>query len=93
MSTTQSKRRTAAQWQTLIEKWQHSTLSAARFCSEHNIGYASFCQWRKKLLGPTVHQGSDAAEFLDLSALAEPSARWQIVLALGNGVELRLSQG
>ena len=93
------KRRTPAQWQQLVEQWQDSGLSATRFCKIHEIGYASFCNWRKRLTEtvPLISPAaSSAPAFIDLSALQSPDSTpdtsWNIVLSLGNGVELRLSQ-
>lgn len=94
--------RTATDWQALISQWESSTLSAPTFCEQHGIGYASFCQWRKRLKAtadtavPT--DATAIATFIDLGALAASSPTnlgqsWHIVLSLGNGVELRLSQG
>jgi len=93
------KRRTPAQWQQLVEQWQDSGLSATRFCKIHEIGYASFCNWRKRLTEAAFQAGpATTAEpaFIDLSTLQSPDSTsdtgWNIVLSLGNGVELRLSQ-
>ena len=90
-------RRSSVQWQALIAQWQSSGQSAARFCEAQAIGYASFCSWRKRL---TVDQASSITadqdvSFIDLGALSSSSEgrAWNIVLSLGNGVELRLSQG
>ncbi|WP_391570514.1 IS66 family insertion sequence element accessory protein TnpA [Shewanella algae] len=54
----------------------------------------SFYKWRQRLSPQTeqanVHQDT---QFIDLSALAHHgNTRWHIVLSLGNGVELTLSQ-
>ena len=92
------KRRTQEQWQTLVEQQRSSGLSAMQFCKQHQIGYASFCNWRKRLSDRPLSDASDSGEanFLDLSSLMEASTSsrpgWHIVLSLGNGVELRLSQ-
>ncbi|WP_255319135.1 IS66 family insertion sequence element accessory protein TnpA, partial [Vreelandella aquamarina] len=92
------KHRTPEQWQTLVDQQRDSGLSASKFCKQENIGYASFCNWRKRLSDPSTHDsaGSGEAGFLDLSSLMgnSPSSGpgWHIVLSLGNGVELRLSQ-
>ena len=89
---TKSIRRSQAQWQELIEQWQQSQLSAAAFCQSHGIGYASFCQWRKRLSqqpDPSPHQPA----FIDLSSLGSTNkAGWHIVLNLGDGISLTLSQ-
>lgn len=92
------KHHTPEQWQALVDQQRDSGLSAPQFCKQENIGYASFCNWRKRLCSPpTKHSGdSGEANFLDLSSLmgGSPSSGtgWNIVLSLGNGVELRLSQ-
>jgi len=92
------KHRTPEQWQALVNQQRDSGLSASKFCKHENIGYASFCNWRKRLSAPSTGDsaGSSEASFLDLSSLmgASPSSGpgWHIVLSLGNGVELRLSQ-
>ena len=93
------KRRTPEQWQQLVEQWKDSGLPATRFCNINEVGYASFCNWRKRLAEvapqPATVTTSEPA-FIDLSTLSSsgptPGAGWSIVLSLGNGVELRLSQ-
>jgi hypothetical protein len=94
---TYAPRRTPEQWQALVNQWQSSAQSAARFCDAQGIGYASFCSWRKRLAGD---QASPTAadrdvSFINLGALSasDEGRAWNIVLSLGNGVELRLSQG
>lgn len=92
------KHRTPEQWQALIDQQRNSGLSAPQFCKQENIGYASFCNWRKRLSDQPTDNSPDSGEasFLDLSSLmgTSPSSGlgWNIVLSLGNGVELRLSQ-
>lgn len=98
--------RTASEWQALITEWQSSNLSARAFCGQQGIGYASFCHWRQRLrMGETppstfsaaVVDANRAATFIDLGTLPTPAAGqgqgWHIVLSLGHGIELRLSQG
>lgn len=92
------KHRSPAQWQALVDQQRASGLSAPQFCKQEKIGYASFCHWRKRLSEPSADETAVSGEpgFLDLSSLmgTPPSAGpgWHIVLSLGNGVELRLSQ-
>lgn len=92
------KRRTPEQWQQVVKEWQQSGQSARIFCAEQSIGYASFCQWRKRLSAPETlneREPASAPSFVDLGALGDrkESGSWDVVLSLGNGVELRLSQG
>lgn len=96
MTKTYTARRTQEQWQALVEQWQRSGQSARQFCDYQGLGYASFCQWRKRLkAAPKPTSAEPDASFIDLSALgpSAASANWHIVLSLGNGVELKLSQG
>lgn len=93
------KHRTQEQWQVLVDQQRESGLSAVQFCKQKNVGYASFCNWRNRLPEESAGDASSSGEagFLDLSSLmgGSPSSSgpgWHIVLSLGNGVELRLSQ-
>ena len=63
------KHRTPEQWQALVDQQRVSGLSAPQFCKQENIGYASFCNWRKRLSDPSTDDsaGSGEASFLDLS--------------------------
>lgn len=97
MTKTYTVRRTQDQWKAVVEQWQQSGQSARQFCEEHNLGYVSFCQWRKRLAKdlPGSSQQDSGASFIDLASLASvsgSSSGWQIVLSLGNGVELKMSQ-
>ena len=92
------KHRTPEQWHALVDQQRDSGLSAPQFCQQEGIGDASFCNWRKRLSAPSTGDSADCGEasFLDLSSLMGTSQAsgpsWNIVLSLGNGVELRLSQ-
>ncbi len=79
-----SPRRTPEQWLVLVDQWQRSGQSAARFCN-----------WRKRLIDDSEAPTDQSVSFIDISALPSPGEgqTWNIVLSLGNGVELRLSQG
>lgn len=92
---TKPKRRTRDQWEQLVREWEQSGDSAKAFCTARAVGYASFCQWRKRLQPEEAYpkQEAEVPSFIDLAALTgEGSRAWRIVLSLGNGVELRLSQ-
>lgn len=98
MTQTYTPRRSAEQWQSLVNQWQASGQSARQFCKEQALGYASFCQWRKRLNGTeskttTDQTNAPGPSFIDLASLgsSQPGG-WHIVLSLGGGVELTLSQ-
>lgn len=92
------QRRSPEQWHSIIEQQLESGLSAPQFCKEQNIGYASFCVWKRRI--QSEHSGASVestrakpAQFIDLSSLSHSdTAGWRITLRLGNGVELELSQ-
>lgn len=97
MSNTYTPRRSPEQWQALIDQWQQSGQSAKQFCKEQALGYASFCQWKKRLAqsdeNATAEASSPEPSFIDLASLgASQPGGWHIVLSLGGGVELTLSQ-
>ena len=92
MSQTKTIRRTRSQWTDLIEQWRASGQSARDFCQVQGLGYASFCQWRRRLEGAEAEPASSTPGFVDLSALSGAGGRWHIVLSLGEGMELRLSR-
>jgi len=52
------KHRTPEQWQTLVDQQRASGLSAPQFCKQEKIGYASFCNWRKRLSDPSTDESS-----------------------------------
>ena len=89
-----SPRRTPEQWLALVDQWQRSSQSAARYCEANAIGYASFCHWRKRFADEQAQPADQHVSFIDLSTLSSPveGRAWNIVLSLGNGVELRLNQ-
>lgn len=92
-------RRSPEQWQKIIHSQQQSGLSARAFCEQREVGYASFCNWRKRLSGANGSQQAECrptldAGFIDLSALpGSQQLGWQITLKLGEGMELSLSKG
>lgn len=89
-------RKSAAQWQQLIQQQQASGLSASHFCQQNTISYASFCQWRRRFAVESdsdIPAASAPPAFIDLETWLPQNARpWNIVLRLGNGIELCLSQ-
>lgn len=93
MSKKRVPRKSPDQWLALIQQWQQSELTAQQFCKEQALGYATFCKWRQRLTG-MPRSDDPGVSFVDLGAMAGTvsSAGWQIVLSLGNGVELRLTQ-
>ena len=93
------QRRDQSQWQQLIEQQLHSGQSGAAFCREHDIAYASFMGWRKRLAD--ADSPSPSPSFIELTAPAtaqsgavvaaeESGGDLCVELSLGAGIELRI---
>jgi len=107
MKSTRRPRRSATQWQRLVSQQATSGLTALAFCERHDLSYASFIQWRRRL-----RQSELSAEAEPTAAVQEPLAvqsmpfieltapsklcggadRWLIELDLGGGIQLRIAQ-
>lgn len=88
------QRQSSEQWQSLVDAQQSSGLSAAKFCKQNQISYASFCKWKQRFSGSQTNPSElNNTDFVDLSALSSRPDKWHITLALGDGVELTLSRG
>jgi hypothetical protein len=94
------QRRDQSQWQQLIDQQLRSGLSGAAFCREHDVAYASFMGWRKRL--GDVEPPSSSPSFIELTApvtttqnapataSAQGSCELCVELTLGPGIELRI---
>lgn len=81
------KHRPPEQWQALVDQQRDSGLSATQFCKQEGVGYASFCNWRKRLFnGHGDSAGFGEAGFLDLSSLMGAFTNTKRGACLGNGV-------
>ena len=90
-----SPRRSARQWQELVDQQLASGLSAPHFCKENNLGYPSFSAWRKRLTQST-EDASVSPAFVELTTpqkqtTSNPGA-WKVELDLGSGMCLRIAQ-
>ncbi|MCP4936691.1 MAG: hypothetical protein GY927_21435 [bacterium] len=77
-------RRTKAEWQALIEKFEQSGLDAEQFCQQVRIPSHRFHWWQARL----SKQGS-TAPFIELSP-PQAAPLWDVELELGGAVILRL---
>jgi len=96
MKHTHRPRQTPEQIQSLVSQFQQSELSSTDFCKKYDLAYSSFYKWCKKYpvsVLASVNRSSPPTQFIDLQAMAAPHhGGWNIILKLGNGVELVLSQ-
>jgi hypothetical protein len=56
-------------WEQRLQGWKDSSLSAAKWCREQNISYATFCYWKSKLQTP-VQEGVIFEELKEPSTTA-----------------------
>ena len=90
-------------WQKLVDSQAQSGLSGARFCREHQVAYASFISWRKRLQEVTSQPSRTTdTTFVELTAptpipdisLADTQSESRVCveLTLGAGIELRITR-
>ena len=93
-------RRTAAQWQKLIERFERSGQTRGKFCAAHGLALSTFDLWRRKLHAMPVAVAEERPEALFVE-LTHPAQRqtaptssvtdgWEVELELGAGMVLRL---
>lgn len=95
----QPRRRSAAEWRQIIERWKRSGQSAKTFADRHNLSRSSLTWWRWRLRseGSAAAQTASLAElsFVPLTTSSTPGAeaplaeaRWVIETAAGVRVEM-----
>lgn len=92
--------RTTEQWQQIFEQHALSGLQIAAFCKQQKLNTSSFYAWRKRLanhsLCPSVADKTESIEnnqtdWVDIiPEQIASSSRWDIELALPNGVVFRM---
>ena len=86
-----SPHRTAEQWQSFVIQHQTSGLSAPKFCEKHNIAYASFSKWRKRLAEPTAPANPPA--FIELTTPSQSEQQpWAVEWEITGTMVLRIAK-
>ena len=93
-------RRTAAQWQELVERFERAGQTRGKFCAAHGLALSTFDLWRRKLRATqaAVEEDHPEALFVELTNPAQTqtsptstgTGAWEVELALGAGVVLRV---
>ena len=93
-------RRTAAQWQKLIERFEGSGQTRSNFCAANGLALSTFDLWRRKVQATSevVAEERPEALFVELTHPAQTqtaatpagTGAWEVELELGAGVVLRL---
>lgn len=81
-------RRTAEEWKQLLEAYAASGLDQKQFCREQGLGYSTFAKWKKRLV--TGKPVSESPLFELAAPLVDSPTSWDIELALGAGMVLRI---
>ena len=100
MDTVSRRRRGAAEWRAVLDRFEASGLTAVAFCEREGISSKSLYRWRSVLAKtpdrPVVRKAVGVADatagFVDLGALGRESSRVELRLDLGGGVLLQLSR-
>ena len=87
-------RRSADQWQALVNEQRESSLSAPEFCKQQNLGYASFCQWRKRLQETTSEPDQQTPSFVvvDSPHITPVAPQWIVELEVSADIVLRIAK-
>lgn len=81
--------RSRADWEQLLVAYERRTVTRQAFCAEAGVSPTTLDYWRRKLRD----EGSATAGFIELAADREAGrSGWEVELALGDGVVLRLAR-
>jgi transposase-like protein len=81
--------RTRTDWQQLVAAYERRTVTRRAFCADAGVAPSTLDYWRRKL----KDEGSAGAGFIELAAGSEVDrSAWEVELALGDGMVLRLAR-
>jgi transposase-like protein len=81
--------RSRADWGQLVAAYERRTVTRRAFCVEAGVAPSTLDYWRRKL----KDEGSAGAGFIELGAGSEAGgSAWEVELALGDGLVLRLAR-
>ena len=84
-------RRGEAQWQAILSAFAGSGLSQKAFCEREGLAVSTFQYWKRRLAKADAQASSESAPaVIDLGALEDRPAGWEVEIALGDGVSLTL---
>ena len=87
LKTRRRTQRSAAEWRSIMARYEASGLSGEGFCEAEGIGKSAFWRWRRRLADGDAGGGTKAM-FVELAA--DPASPWDVELELGAGVVLRV---
>ena len=98
------RKRSVAEWRTLVRAYAKRTGTAPEFCREHGVAVSTLDWWRRRLDKSSSSSGvrsksrpvaaSQPVSFIELPATSSAAPTpWDIELDLGDGMVLRLRRG
>lgn len=78
--------RSAAEWQTICERFAQSGLGVSAFCAQEQLAVSSFQTWYRR----GQQRASSQGQFIELAAAPLARGGWAVELELPNGARLRL---
>lgn len=80
--------RSRGDWERLLAAYEQRTVTRRAFCAEAGVSASTLDYWRKKL-----REEGSAGGFIELGAGSEGGRwSWDVELALGEGVVLRVAR-
>ena len=88
---THNTRRSAEQWQDIMEAYEASGLTQESFCARESLAPSTFYTWRQRLRSVKPAKRKEP-QFVELAASLpkQESNDWDIELSLGDNIVLRL---
>lgn len=88
-----SSRRSASEWHAIVAAYADSGMSQKAFCQREGLALSTFQYWKRRLRADEVHSApasESSPAVIDLGALDDRPAGWEVEIALGDGVSLTL---
>jgi len=85
-------RRSAGDWQEMLERQRASGLSQAAFCQREGIAVSTFSRWKQRLDAHAKIASEPAVGepgWIELPAIGQSTSGWMVELDFGGGVCLR----
>ena len=91
-----SVRRSEADGRALLARFAESGLTQKAFCEREGVALSTFQFWKNRLghqppgASAGTQEPTSAASVIELGTLEDRPAGWEVEIALGDGVSLRL---
>jgi len=71
------------QMRSFYQQWQQSGLARKAFCQQHNLSYATFNYWHKRLDGA---KPSETGGFTAFNLPSSPSCNFEVIFSSGSRI-------